>query len=129
MFEAMDFAGKLAKASTGDPTVLPAREIVAAATRGGAAVLGLSDRIGSLEAGKRADFIAIDVRRAHAQPFSDVYSGLVYSIKASDVTDVWVDGRRLYAAGRPTALDAKAILEAAARWRARVESSLAEGKK
>jgi 5-methylthioadenosine/S-adenosylhomocysteine deaminase len=124
MFEAMDFAGKLAKVSTGDPTVLPAVQIVFAATRGGAAVLGLSDRIGSLTPGKRADFVAIDVHRAHIQPFEDVYSALVYSIKASDVTDVWVEGRRLYAAGRPTTLDRRAVLDAAARWRSKVRQSL-----
>lgn len=124
MFEAMDFAGKLAKVSTFDPTALPAPQIVLAGTRGGAAVLGLSDRIGSLAPGKRADFVAIDVRRAHIQPFEDVYSALVYSIKASDVTDVWVEGRRLYAGGRPTTLDRREVLESAIRWRAKVRESL-----
>ena len=124
MFEAMDFAGKLAKVSTGDPTVLPAPQIVFAATRGGAAVLGLSDRIGSLAPGKRADIIAVDVRRAHIQPFDDVYSTLVYSVKASDVTDVWVEGRRLLSGGRPLTLDRTAVLAAASRWRQRVRASL-----
>lgn len=128
MFEAMDFAGKLAKVSTGDPTALPARELVAAATRGGAAVLGLADRIGSLEPGKRADMIVIGVARAHIQPFEDVYSALVYSVKASDVTDVWVDGRRLLQSGRPTTLDPKAVLDAGRRWRARVRQSLTPAK-
>jgi 5-methylthioadenosine/S-adenosylhomocysteine deaminase len=124
MFEAMDFAGKLAKVSTGDPTVLPARELVAAATRGGAAVLGLGDRVGSLEPGKRADMILIGLARAHIQPFEDVYSALVYSVKASDVSDVWVEGRRLLQSGRPTTLEPKAVLDAAIAWRARVRKSL-----
>ena len=124
MFEAMDFAGKLAKVSRDDPTVLPARDLVAAATRGGARALGLLEKIGSLEPGKQADFIAVDVRNAHVEPFQDLYSALVYSVKASDVTDVWVDGRRLLAARRPTTLDRNAVLDAAVRWRARVEKSL-----
>lgn len=125
MFEAMDFAGKLAKVSTGDPTVLPAREIVAAATREGARALGFGDRTGSLEKGKRADVIALDARTAHEQPFEDVYSTLVYSAKASDVTDVWVDGRRLLAGRQCRTLDRRAILDAAAKWRRRVNDSLA----
>ncbi|HEY6930157.1 MAG TPA: amidohydrolase family protein, partial [Thermoanaerobaculia bacterium] len=125
MFESMDFAGKLAKVSQMDPTVLPARDLVAAATRGGAKTLGLGDKTGSLEAGKQADFIAIDVETAHNQPFEDPYSAIVYSIKASDVTDVWVDGKRLLAARRPTALDANSILSKAREWRRRVAASLA----
>jgi len=124
MFEAMDFAGKLAKISKEDPTVLPARTLVAAATRGGARALGLSDKIGSLEPGKRADFILVGVANAHVQPFDDVYSTLVYSAKASDVTDVWVDGKRLLQARRPTTLDERAILAAAAKWRRQVDRSL-----
>jgi 5-methylthioadenosine/S-adenosylhomocysteine deaminase len=125
MFEAMDFAGKLAKVSKMDPTVLPARELVAAATRGGARALGLESKIGSLEKGKQADFIAVQSRTAHTTPFDDPYSALVYSIKASDVTDVWVDGRRLLADRKPTTLDARAILEKAAVWRRKVDQSLA----
>jgi 5-methylthioadenosine/S-adenosylhomocysteine deaminase len=120
----MDFAGKLAKVSRDDPTVLPARVLVAAATRGGARALGLGDKIGSLEPGKQADFIAVNVWNAHVEPFEDVYSALVYSVKASDVTDVWVDGRQLLKARRPTTLDEKAILDAAVKWRARVVRSL-----
>ena len=91
-------------------------------------MLGLADRVGSLEPGKRADMIVVGVRRAHVQPFEDVYSALVYSVKASDVTDVWVDGRRLLQSGRPTTLDPAAILDAAVRWRARVAQSLKPAK-
>jgi len=138
MFEAMDFAGKLAKVSREDPTVLPAPALVSAATLGGAKALGLSAKIGSLEPGKQADFIAIDVANAHVQPFEDaggsgvspdrIYSTIVYSAKSSDVTDVWVDGKRLLLSRRPTTLDEKAILAAAAKWRAKVRASLTTGK-
>ena len=129
MFEAMDFAGKLAKVSTGDPTALPAREIVAAATREGARVLGFGDKTGSLERRKRADVIVLDARTAHEQPFEDVYSTLVYSAKASDVTDVWVDGKRLLANRQCRTLDRRAIIEAAAKWRRKVHDGLAAGAK
>lgn len=128
MFEAMDFAGKLAKVSSGDPTALPARELVAAATRDGARALGMGSRTGSLETGKQADIIAIETRRPHIQPFEDVYSAIVYSVKASDVTDVWVDGRQLLAAGVPKTINEAEVLQAAVRWRARVRSTLAAPK-
>jgi 5-methylthioadenosine/S-adenosylhomocysteine deaminase len=124
MMEAMDFAGKLAKVSTGDPTVLPAPDLVAAATRSGAAALGLSDRIGSIEAGKRADLVVLDVRNPHVEPFTDLSSTIVYSVKTSDVTDVWVDGNRLLEGRRFVTLDERAILDAATRWRAKIEASL-----
>jgi 5-methylthioadenosine/S-adenosylhomocysteine deaminase len=129
MFEAMDFAGKLAKVSTGDPTVLPAREIVAAATREGARVLGLGEKAGSLEPGKRADIVSVETRTAHEEPFEDVYSTLVYSAKTADVTDVWVDGKRLLANRRCLTLDEKAVIDAAVRWRKKVRESLIAGGK
>ena len=124
MFDAMDFAGKLAKSTTMDPTVLPAREIVAAATRDGARALGLGAKIGSLEAGKQADIIAIDTRRPHILPFEDPFSAIVYSANDSDVTDVWVDGKQLLAAGVPKTINEAEVLQAAVKWRARVRASL-----
>jgi 5-methylthioadenosine/S-adenosylhomocysteine deaminase len=125
MFEAMDFAGKLAKVSKEDPTVLPARVLVAAATRGGAQALGLAAKVGSLEPGKQADLIVVDVHNAHVEPFEDLYSALVYSAKASDVTDVWVDGKPLLRHRRPATLEEAGILEKARRWRESVRRSLA----
>jgi 5-methylthioadenosine/S-adenosylhomocysteine deaminase len=80
---------------------------------------------GSLEPGKQADFIALDSSAIHAVPFDDVYSRHVYSLKASDVTDVWVDGRRLLNERRPTTLDEKAIREKARVWRRKIDASLA----
>jgi 5-methylthioadenosine/S-adenosylhomocysteine deaminase len=124
MFEAMDFTGKLAKVSTSDPTALPAPAIVAAATREGARALGLHGRTGTLEPGKQADVISVSMAGAHLQPWEDPYSTLVYSAKASDVRDVWVDGKRLLKDGRPTTLDPAAILKAARSWRERVRKSL-----
>jgi 5-methylthioadenosine/S-adenosylhomocysteine deaminase len=124
MFEAMDFTGKLAKMSEEDPTVLPAREILAAATREGARALGLGAKTGSLETGRRADVVVLDPRTAHTEPYEDVYSTLIYSAKTSDVTDVWVDGKRLLANRRCLTIDRKAVLDAAVKWRKKVRASL-----
>lgn len=124
MFDAMDFAGKLAKVATMNPAVLPSREIVAAATRDGAKALGLDSKIGTLEAGKQADIIAVDTRRPHILPFEDPFSAIVYSANDSDVTDVWVDGKQLLAAGVPKTINEAEVLQAAVKWRARVRASL-----
>ena len=93
MFEAMDFAAKLQKLATGNPAVLPAEQVVAMATMGGARALGLDREIGSLEAGKRADLILVDTGAAHAVPLYHVYSHLVYALKGSDVATTIVNGR------------------------------------
>ena len=124
MFEAMDYAAKLAKVTSGDPAAIPARAVLRAATISGARALGLEKTIGSLEPGKQADVILVDESAAHATPADDPYATIVYSLKASDVTDVWVAGRQLLSDRRPTTLDAAAIRARARAWRARIEKSL-----
>jgi cytosine/adenosine deaminase-related metal-dependent hydrolase len=74
------------------PRALPAPEIVRMATLGGAAAMGLEDRIGSLEIGKRADIIAIDVSPLHVLPTASPWSAIAYAVKACDVRHVAVDG-------------------------------------
>jgi len=71
---------------------LPAPEVVRIATLGGAGALGLADRIGSLEVGKRGDVIAIDVSTLHALPTASPWSAIAYAAKACDVRHVAVDG-------------------------------------
>src|SRR5262249_32775145 len=75
---------------------------LALATRGGAAALGLADRLGTLEPGRRADLMVVDPRAPHAVPEGDPASTLVYAARASDVRDVVVDGRVLVRGGRLT---------------------------
>jgi cytosine/adenosine deaminase-related metal-dependent hydrolase len=77
------------------PRALPAPEAVRIATLGGAAALGLADRVGSLEVGKRADVIAVDVTALHVLPATSPWSQLAYAAKACDVRHVTVDGRVL----------------------------------
>jgi 5-methylthioadenosine/S-adenosylhomocysteine deaminase len=124
LFEEMDLASKLAKVTENDPEALPARKTVEMATIGGAKAIGLQAKIGSLERGKRADLIAIRLDRPHAAPLFDVYSQIVYALKASDVRDVLIDGRMVVRDGRPLTLDQAAILRQAAEYRARIAASL-----
>jgi 5-methylthioadenosine/S-adenosylhomocysteine deaminase len=93
MFEEMDFLAKLHKVIHLDPVALEARQVLMLATRGGAAAIGLGDRIGSLEAGKAADLLVIDTHKPHLIPMYDPASHLVYSANGSDVRDVIIDGK------------------------------------
>ena len=95
LMEEMDLAGKLQKLVTRDPRSLPARKLIEMATIDGARVLGLEAKIGSLEAGKRADMITISLDEPNAVPLYGVASQLVYALKASDVRDVWINGREV----------------------------------
>ncbi len=97
MFEEIRLTSFLAKGSTGDPTVLPARQTLAMATSLGAQALHIGDITGSLEPGKRADLILIDISSVHNSPHfrrdsQNAYGQVVYAAKADDVTDVMVNG-------------------------------------
>jgi 5-methylthioadenosine/S-adenosylhomocysteine deaminase len=91
----MSLAARLHKVWQGDPTVLPAREVVALATREAATVLALGDRVGTLTKGKQADLIVVDVNQPHLTPLYDPFSHLVYAARHTDVKHVMVAGRWL----------------------------------
>ena len=93
MFQEMDLVAKLHKVNNLDPTVLHARSVLGLATRGGAAAIGLGSEIGSIQAGKRADLIIIDVEKPHWTPVYDPCSHLVYVANGADVRDVVIDGK------------------------------------
>jgi 5-methylthioadenosine/S-adenosylhomocysteine deaminase len=90
----MRHAALLAK-RTGDPTAMPAREVVRMATIDGARALGLDAEIGSLEIGKRADVIAVSIDGAHCEPGGDALTRLAYAVQSRDVRHVLVDGKIL----------------------------------
>jgi len=93
---------------------MPASEVLAMATVRGAKALGLSDSIGSLEEGKKADIAVVDLSGPHCQPAGeDLHATIVYCARASDVTDVLVDGRPAVRAGRLLTLDAAKLAAAA----------------
>ncbi len=124
MLEEMNLAADLQKVTTGDPTVLPAEQAVAMATILGARVAGMDQQIGSLETGKRADFITLRLDRPHAVPLYNVYSQIVYALKGSDVEDVVVNGKPIVRDARSLTLDANVILAKAKEYAAKVSASL-----
>ena len=78
-----------------DRSAFPAKEIVALATKGGAKALGLDEKIGTLEAGKKADIVLVETSSVNMFPVHDAYAALVYSANASNVQDVWINGERV----------------------------------
>jgi 5-methylthioadenosine/S-adenosylhomocysteine deaminase len=95
LFQEMDTAAKIHKVHGLDPTVMDARTVVRMATIEGARALGMSDITGSLEPGKKADIIIIDIGRPHLVPMYNVYSHLVYAVSGSDVVTAVVNGQVL----------------------------------
>lgn len=130
MLDAMDFAGKLAKVTALDPTPLAAPELLRMATIDGAKALGLDRLVGSIEPGKRADLIVLELQNTHVQPVFDLPSTVVYASRAADVSLTVVDGKVLFDGRRVLTLDEAKVLAAAKEWRGKVLKSLEEsGKK
>jgi 5-methylthioadenosine/S-adenosylhomocysteine deaminase len=98
MFKEMTLTGKLLSLLKGDPAAIPTRTILEMATLGGARALGKEKEIGSLETGKKADLIALDLHEIGWSPLGgqDIYTALVYSITGQHVRDVMVNGRWLF---------------------------------
>ena len=110
LVEEMKFASLLQKVSTLDPTSGDPWDILSMATLEGARLLGLGEITGSLEVGKRADVVTVDLRSLHTTPVLhgddfNVAAHLVFSASGHDVRDVWVDGRRLVAGGRVLSIE------------------------
>jgi 5-methylthioadenosine/S-adenosylhomocysteine deaminase len=124
MFEEADLAAKLQKLVRNDPQALPATQAFEMATLGGARVLGLEKEIGSLETGKRADMISVDLDAPNAVPLYDVYSQLVYALKGSNVRDVVVNGRDVVRDKRCVTLDTSAVIAKAQEYGLKVAQSL-----
>ncbi|MEK4366344.1 amidohydrolase [Paenibacillus sp. FSL M8-0212] len=95
MFEEIKAATWLQKLDYGDPTRLPAKDVLSMATRGSASLLGLQDEVGMLEVGHKADLILIDLAKPHLQPVHEVESLLAYSVNGADVDTTIVNGQIL----------------------------------
>jgi 5-methylthioadenosine/S-adenosylhomocysteine deaminase len=118
LFDEMKFASLLQKVSLLDPTVGDPWDVLTMATLGGARALGLDRVTGSLEAGKRADVITVDLRALHfipvfAERYENLAAHLVFSARGTDVSSVWVDGRRLMTSGVITSVDAASLMATA----------------
>eukprot|EP00475_Leptophrys_vorax_P000049 TRINITY_DN10032_c0_g1_i2.p1 TRINITY_DN10032_c0_g1~~TRINITY_DN10032_c0_g1_i2.p1 ORF type:complete len:391 (-),score=118.02 TRINITY_DN10032_c0_g1_i2:50-1222(-) len=128
MFEQMKLAAILAKVSSGDPTSISASQAIRMATINGAVAIGMDKDIGSLEKGKRADFIAVDFGEVELTPVYNVYSHLVYSASRENVSDVWVDGKRLMNSRKLLTLDYGQILHKSRQWAVQISASIHGGK-
>jgi len=112
MWAAMRLAAVLHKGVQQNPTLLSAQEVVKMVTCDAAEALGLSDKIGSLVAGKEADIILIDLNRPHLVPRYDVYSHLVYAVGRDDVATVLIRGRMVMQQRRLLTIDQTSAIAA-----------------
>jgi 5-methylthioadenosine/S-adenosylhomocysteine deaminase len=134
MFEEVRLAAFLAKTVANDPTALPARTALAMATRLGAQALHLGELTGSLEPGKRADLILVDLSPLHNAPRfhrdpGGVYAQLVYAAKSSDVSDVMVNGKWLMRERQLTQLDEQTLIKQAQEYAQRIDAFLIQREK
>jgi 5-methylthioadenosine/S-adenosylhomocysteine deaminase len=120
IFSEARLASLIAKNATGNAGALPAATALRMATLDGAAALGLDSDIGSLEPGKQADVIAVDLGGFQHAPCYDPVSHLVHVTGRDQVSDVWVGGERLVASGALTRLDAQDLLARARFWHERL---------
>ncbi|MGL4177775.1 MAG: amidohydrolase family protein [Dermatophilaceae bacterium] len=111
MWQAMRQAALLARLTSGRPDAVSAREVLRAATVEGARALGIGDLVGSVEVGKRADLLLLDLDRPHLTPVHDVPALLVFAAGRADVRDVLVDGEVVVRHGASTRIDTPALLE------------------
>jgi len=126
MFQEMDTAAKLEKAVRLDPTIMDARTVTWMATAGGAQVLGMEQRIGSLEVGKKADICIIDAHKPHLTPLYDEFSHLVYCALGADVDTVLINGKIVMEKRQLTTLDEEDIMAHVWELARRISRSLEE---
>src|SRR5467141_4050570 len=124
LMEEIDLAAKLAKITKMDPLALNAKAVVEMATIDGARALHMDKEIGSLEAGKKADFILIRLDRPNAVPMYDVYAQLAYALKASDVETVVIGGKVVMRDHRVLTVKEDEAVAKAREYRKRIADSL-----
>jgi len=124
MMEEMDLAAKLQKSYRVDPMALGAKGALEMATIEGARALHMEKEIGSLEVGKKADFVILSLDAPNAVPMYDVYSQMVYALKASEVETVVVGGKTLLKDGKLQTVDEAKAMAKAKEYGKKVEASL-----
>jgi len=118
----MRTAALLAKGVAGSAAAVPAPQALRMATINGARALGIDDEVGSLEPGKAADIVAVDLCSPHTQPIYQVCSQLVYAASSNRITQVWIGGRQVLRDGQPLTLDPAAILGDTRAWQRRISA-------
>lgn len=123
LFGEMHSAALLAKLHGEDPAALPAATALEMATLGGARALGLDELIGSIEPGKAADLVAVDLSGPETQPVHNPLSQLVYACNGSQVSHCWVDGEMLMQQRRLLTLDSDALQQRCRDWQHRIAAT------
>jgi 5-methylthioadenosine/S-adenosylhomocysteine deaminase len=123
IFETMKLAALLQKMHRWDARLLPAQKALDMATIDGARAIGMQERLGSVETGKKADLIIVDFKKPHLTPVHSVVSNLVYSARGSDVWATIVNGDVLMEGRETRTLKEDEVLEEASK----AAEELAEG--
>jgi 5-methylthioadenosine/S-adenosylhomocysteine deaminase len=110
LFDTMKAASLLQKVHHQDAGIIEPYAVLRMATAGGAKALGLSSLCGTIEVGKRADLVLVNLETIHSQPINDIFSQIVHCAKASDVRTVIVNGEILMRDRQLTRLDDNRIL-------------------
>ncbi len=123
MIGEMRTAALLGKLTASNATALPAWQCLEMATINGAKALNVQDKIGSLEKGKSADMVAIDLNQPSTQPVYDPISQIVYSVNRNHISDVWVEGQARVRNHRLVDIDTPKLIEKSAIWGERISGS------
>jgi cytosine/adenosine deaminase-related metal-dependent hydrolase len=113
MIHDMGWASCIHKVNTFDPLATPSEAVLEMATINGAKAMGLADEIGSIEVGKRADLVALDMDKPHLVPAPDPVSAIVFAARGSDVDTVLIDGKIVVQNGHVLTMDEERILREA----------------
>jgi 5-methylthioadenosine/S-adenosylhomocysteine deaminase len=120
MFGETRTAALLAKAVAQDASAFDAASALHAATLGGARAMGFESRVGSIEAGKQADLVCVDLGQLETQPLHHVISQLIYATGRHQVTDVWIAGHARLRQRVLVDMDLDEVVANAKQWRARI---------
>lgn len=120
MFSETRTAALLAKAVAQDAAALDAFSALRAATLGGAKVIGFDDQVGSIEPGKQADLVCVDLSALETQPLHHVVSQLIYATGRQQVSDVWIAGRAKLLQRTLVDIDIDGVIANARQWRERI---------
>jgi 5-methylthioadenosine/S-adenosylhomocysteine deaminase len=117
----MSTAAKVHKTVSEDPTALDCKTALLLATKGGAEVLGLEDKVGSIKPGEKADLVIGNIKKPHLTPLYDIYSHITYSMRPSDVETVMVNGKIIVDNGKLTTMDETEIIAKAKQWQEKIK--------
>ena len=122
MFREMYLAAIIHKARTLNPLTMPAETVLEMATINGARALGLADQISSIEVGKKADLIALDLGSLNTQPLYDPVAQIVYAASSRQVSHVWIDGVAQLRDSEFCHLDNDELIATASAWANKIKS-------